>query len=189
MTSHVPSSIFRSNSSSFTLIQSELLAQDSVSSRTEPFRSDFGEDVEEREASESAALSEGVEEREASELAALSEGLKGREASDLAALSEGLERRGPSDSAALNEGRESRPDRDFFEVAEEGEPSKSAALSGTCVDLPYAESLLDLWIAMRKSDGTCFVMQKGCIYIMQHDQHRFADTSWSSDTDVIRVVW
>jgi hypothetical protein len=45
-----------------------------LSSPTDTFRSDFVEVVEEREASESAALSEGLEEREASKSAALNEG-------------------------------------------------------------------------------------------------------------------
>jgi hypothetical protein len=130
---HVPSSLSGSTSSSLTtVIWPGLLARDSVSSPTDTFRSDFGEDVEERKASESAVLSEDVEEMEAS---------------DSAALSGGLEGRGASDSAALNEGRETRPDRDLLEVAEEREPSEPATLGGTRVDFPCAvcaESLLVL---------------------------------------------
>ena len=48
-----------------------LLAQDSLSSPTDPFWSDFGgEDIKEREACKPAALSENVEEREACKSAA-----------------------------------------------------------------------------------------------------------------------
>lgn len=116
---------------------------------------------------------------EASESAALREDVEEREASDSAALSEGLEGRGASDSAALNEGRETRPDRDLLKVVEESEPSEPAALGETRVDFPCAESLLVLWIAMRKRDWTYFVIQKGCVYTTRHGQHRikpFADT-------------
>jgi hypothetical protein len=191
---HVPSSLSGSTSSSLTtLIWSGVLARDSVSSPTDTCRSDFGDDVEEREASESDALSEDVEEREASESAALREGLEEREASESAALREGLEGSGTSESAALAEGRETRPDRDLIEVVKESEPSESAALGESRVDFPCAESLLDLMIAMRKCDETYFVMQKECsICTTQHGQHRispFAGTPWSSDAEVACVVW
>jgi hypothetical protein len=73
-----------------TVTWSGLLARDSLSSPTDPFRSDFGEVVEEREASESAALSEGLD----------------------------LEESEVSESAALNEGRETRAD--FLEVVFSG---------------------------------------------------------------------
>jgi len=58
-----------------------LLAQDSLSSPTDPFWSDFGgEDIKEREACKPAALSEDVKEREACKSAAWSRGPKEREA-------------------------------------------------------------------------------------------------------------
>jgi hypothetical protein len=105
MTMHVPSSISGSTSSSLgTLIWPGLLERDALSSPTGSFPSDVEEVVEDREASESAALSRGlevVEDREASESAALSGGLD-------------LEGTALSGSAALNEGREARVD--FLEV-------------------------------------------------------------------------
>jgi hypothetical protein len=127
MTMCIPSSTSRSTSLPLTMLTwSGLLEQDLLSSSTDTFQSDFVEVVEEREASESAALSEVLEEREASESAALSGGLEEREASE---------------SAALNEGHETR--FDFLEAVEgsEGsEASKSAALGRAHVDFPGAET-------------------------------------------------
>jgi hypothetical protein len=87
MTMHVPSSISGSTSSSLgTLIWPGLLERDALSSPTGSFPSDVEEVVEDREASESAALSGGLN----------------------------LEGTALSRSAALNEGREARVN--FLEV-------------------------------------------------------------------------
>ena len=63
------------------VIWSGLLAQDSLSSLTDPFQSDFGgEDIKKSEAHKPAALSEDIKEREACKSAAWSRGPKEREA-------------------------------------------------------------------------------------------------------------
>jgi hypothetical protein len=118
----------------------------------------LAEVVEEREASESDALSKGredEEEREANESAALSKGRgdEEREARESAASSEGFkdgredeEEREVSESATLNEGRETRDD--FLVLAKEAESTGLCGGTRARVDFPCAGSLLGLIIVM-----------------------------------------
>src|ERR1700720_315977 len=136
MTIHVPSSISGSTSLSVTLIwsgASGLLARHSLSGVTDISCSDAVE-VEEREASESAALSGGLKGDEGIEKG--DEGVEERAVNESDALShfEGLSSLEASNSAAFNEGRKTC--FVFLEEDKESEPRKSVALKRACLDFP-----------------------------------------------------